>query len=84
MTNFNSSGMVFFPGNSSFSITMEERWTKFKVIDRPLIQESKQKQWNVKKRKPRLKISELRYNNKGECKFYMAKQSKPNTYLSSV
>lgn len=81
MTNFNSSGMVFFPGNSSFSITMEERWTKFKVID-PLLM--KQKQWNVKKRKPRLKISELRYNNKGECKFYMAKQSKPNTYLSSV
>lgn len=81
MTNFNSSGMVFFPGNSSFSITMEERWTKFKVID-PLLM--KQKQWNVKKRKPRLKISELRYNNKGECKFYMVKQSKPNTYLSSV
>lgn len=63
---------------------MEERWTKFKVIDPLLMQESKQKQWNVKKRKPRLKISELRYNNKGECKFYMVKQSKPNTYLSSV
>ena len=32
MTNFNSSGMVFFPGNSGFSITMEERWTKFKAL----------------------------------------------------
>lgn len=39
MTNFNSSGMVFFPGNSGSLITM---WTRLKVIDPPLMQEMEQ------------------------------------------
>lgn len=42
MTNFNSSGMVFFPGNSGSLITMEEMWTRLKVIDPPLMQEMEQ------------------------------------------